>query len=123
MSIVLTPAVLDQDTDQEAIKGLALLLAFVDAEWKIYEGSPARTMRSLMRIPPDIQRIVVRGVVYYLTGRRREIWFRRSDDGYNGNRFYVPNAVDAKGHSWQLELDRSGGVGSDDLVLICAKRL
>ncbi len=111
------------ETQLDAAQGTAMLMDFVSSEWAAYVRSPGRTMRSCMRIPPAVQRIVICGCEYEFSSRKREIWFPRTDDGYNGNRFFITEAVDKRGQMWQLELDRCRGNSCDDLILIRATPL
>lgn len=114
--------VLDHSIDQtkrlRGITNLIALLEFVDSEWCRFQASSARTMRDELTIPAHIRYIVVGGVWYELVGRKREVWFHRTKDGYDGNRFYLSEAMDECGHPWQLFLDRSGGASYDDLVVV-----
>lgn len=84
---------------------LAKLLEHIYAQWKSYKESRARSMHSMV-IPADIQTIVFAGVRYDFPNHKREFWFRRTESGYNRNRFFLTEAVDPKGQAWQLELSR-----------------
>lgn len=113
----------DQSTRLRGITNLTALLEFVDSEWQKFQASTSRTMRHQLAVPAHIQYIIIGGVRYELAGRKREIWFRKTKDGYDGNRFYLSEVADVSGHPWQLYLDRSGGALYDDLVVLQSTRL
>lgn len=122
MHIVLTHST-DQSTRSEEVTNLIALLEFVDSEWRRFENSPGRTMRDQLTVPSRIRRVIIGGVSYTLEGRKREIWFSKTEARYDSNRFYLSEVTDECGHQWQLLLDRSRGASYDDLVVIRARRL
>jgi len=114
---------IDPNTRAKGIGGLIQLLDYVESKWGSFQLSTSRTMQSL-KVPPEIERIFVAGVIYTLAANRREVWFKRTATrrGYDSNRFFVSEAIDDSGHTWQLELDRTLGA-FDGVVLTRATRL
>ena len=115
MHLVMTSSI-DQSTRSMGIENLIRLMEFADKEWADFKNSNRRTMVQTIRVPKDIEFLVLQGEKYQVA--RCKFWFKNLNRGYSPHEFYIADARDLTGRRHQLSFNCLEGTMFEDEKLV-----